>query len=122
MSLFSLSAPIQTARSAPSLHRRFLIAAGFGGALVLLLLAAGANVLLDRNISRQGDERLTQAASRALLVVSGALEDRVREAKLLAMSPEIIAAAKEGGARAQAAKVFGLWVCFHEIRRWVERS
>lgn len=106
MAFFSLSTPIE-GRAAPSLHRRFLVSAGVGGAVIVLLLAFGANALLDRNAQIRGDARVAEAASRSLLVVSSALDDRVREAKVLAMNPEVIRAAKEGGARARSLGIVG---------------
>ena len=101
MSFFSLLAPIRT-RSAPSLHHRFLVGAAVAGAVILLVLGVGANLLLHRDIDRQGDVRIADAAQRALIVVNSALADRTRQAKVLAMSPGVVAAAREGGARAQA--------------------
>ena len=92
MSFFSLS-PIR-ARQARSLHRRFINAAGLGGALAVLLLAAGANALIGRDVAQQGDIRVADAASRGLIVVAQALDDRTRQAKVLAMTPELVAAAR----------------------------
>ena len=106
MAFLSFSAPIQ-GRSAPSLHHRFLVSAGIGGAIIVLLLAGGAELLLDRNAQVRGDARVSEAASRSLLVVDGALDDRIREAKALAMGLEIVAAAKEGGARSRSLGLVG---------------
>jgi methyl-accepting chemotaxis protein len=106
MGFFSLSAPIQ-GRAAPSLHKRFLVSAGVGGGIMILLLAVGANTLLNRNAQVRGDARVSEAAARGLLVVTSSLEDRVREAKVLAMSPEVIGAAREGGAKARAFGITG---------------
>lgn len=106
MSIFSLSSPIR-GRQAPSLHRRFIIGAGFGAALAVLLLAAGANMLLGRDAEQQGDTRVADAASRALIVVTEALDDRTRQAKVLALSPEVVSAAREGGTRARTLGIVG---------------
>ncbi|MEO7455551.1 MAG: hypothetical protein ABIY52_04770, partial [Gemmatimonadaceae bacterium] len=73
MSLFS--SPIQQ-RSAPSLHHRFLVAAGVSGALAIIVLAVVANWLLNDTIARQGDARVADAAGRALIVVNAGLGDR----------------------------------------------
>ncbi|MEO8336511.1 MAG: methyl-accepting chemotaxis protein [bacterium] len=115
MAFFSLSAPIQ-GRSAPSLHQRFLVISGVVGAVIVVLLASGANALLSRITETRGDARVAEAASRALLVVTSALEDRVREARVLAMSPEIVSAAKEGGARARALGIVGTSIAELEKR------
>lgn len=121
MSIFSLSSPIR-GRQAPSLHRRFIIGAGFGAALAVLLLAAGANMLLGRDAEQQGDTRVADAASRALIVVTEALDDRTRQAKVLALTPEIVGAAREGGARARALGIVGADVAELEKRFDRERS
>ena len=121
MSIFSLSSPIR-GRQAPSLHRRFIIGAGFGAALAVLLLAAGANMLLGRDAEQQGDTRVADAASRARIVVTQALDDRTRQAKVLALTPEIVGAAREGGARARALGIVGADVAELEKRFDRERS
>jgi methyl-accepting chemotaxis protein len=115
MAFFSISAPIE-GRAAPSLHQRFLVSSGVAGAVIVLLLAFGANALVNRTAQTRGDARISEAGARALLVVSSALEDRVREARVLAMGPEIIAAAKEGGARAQALGITGATIADLEKR------
>ena len=120
MSFFSLS-PIR-ARQARSLHRRFINAAGLGGALAVLLLAAGANALIGRDVAQQGDIRVADAASRGLIVVAQALDDRTRQAKVLAMTPELVAAAREGGARARALGIVGGDIAALERRFAQERS
>lgn len=87
---------------AASLHHRFLLAVGLGGALAIALLAWGAVMALDSIVARQGDARVAEAARRGVLVVDAALAERVRESAALAASPEVIAAARAGAARAQA--------------------
>jgi methyl-accepting chemotaxis protein len=90
-----------TARVA-SLHHRFLLAVGVGGAVAIALLAWGADAALDGVVARQGDARVADAARRGVLVVDAALAERVRQAEFLAASPEVIGAARAGAARAQA--------------------
>ena len=121
MSFFSLSTPIR-ARQASSLHRRFIIGAASGGALAVLLLAAGAHLLLGRVVEQQGDTRVADAASRALIVVTQALDDRTRQAKMLAMTPDVVAAAREGGARARTLGIVGADIAGLEKRFDAERS
>ncbi|NUO93244.1 MAG: methyl-accepting chemotaxis protein [Gemmatimonadaceae bacterium] len=87
---------------AASLHHRFLLAVGVGGALAIALLAWGASVALDGVVARQGDARVADAARRGVLVVDAALAERVRESEAIAASPEVIGAARAGAARAQA--------------------
>jgi methyl-accepting chemotaxis protein len=89
-------------RPGASLHRRFLVAVGLGGTIAILLLGWGADSAMDGVVARQGDVRVADAARRGLLVVDAALEERVRQAEFLAASPEVIAAARAGGANARA--------------------
>ena len=101
----SSSSPLTRARTgarAASLHHRFLLAVGLGGAVAIALLAWGADTALDGVIARQGDARVADAARRGVLVVDAALAERVRQAEFLAASPEVIGAARAGAARAQA--------------------
>ena len=109
-------------RPAASLHRRFLLAVGLGGALAIMLLAWGADSALDGVIARQGDVRVSDAARRGLLVVDAALAERVRQAEFLAATPEVIAAARAGGARAQALQLLGAPAAELERRFDADRS
>ena len=106
MSFFSLAAPIR-ARSVPSLHHRFLISAGIGGAILIMLLALAANVILEGNVQKQGNQRVAEAAGRAALVIATALDERTREAKVVAMAPAVVSGAREGGVRARALGIVG---------------
>ena len=121
MSFFSFSAPIR-GRQAPSLHRRFIIGAALGGAVAIMLLAAGSHVLLGRLADRQGDARVSDAAARALIVIDQALDDRTREAKVLTITPEVIAAAREGTARSRSLGLVGVDIAQLEKRFIQERS
>lgn len=87
-----------------------------------MLLAGGGNMLLNRNVELRGDVRVTEAANRSLLVIANALDDRVREAKVLAMSPEVIAAAREGGAKARSLNIVSTPIAELEKRFVVERT
>lgn len=101
------SNPIPGASTRTSLHRRFLVAVGLGGLGAIGLLAWGADFALTRVIARQGDARVADAARRGVLVVNQALQERVRQAEMLAASPEVIAAAIEGGVRARKLGIVG---------------
>ena len=116
-----LSSPIQ-ARHASSLHRRFLLTAGVGGAILIMLSVAGVNFLLGRSVQTQGDARLTEAAARGVIVLTESMEDRTRQARVLAMTPEIIAAAQLGGARSKSLGIVGADVASLEKRFNQERS
>jgi methyl-accepting chemotaxis protein len=109
-------------RSTASLHHRFLLAVGLGGAAAIALLAWGANAALDGVVARQGDIRVADAARRGVLVVDAALAERVRQAEFLAASPEVVAAARAGAARAQALGIVNLPMAQLETRFNVERS
>lgn len=88
----------------------------------MLLLAAGAHLLLGRVVEQQGDTRVADAASRALIVVTQALDDRTRQAKMLAMTPDVVAAARAGGARARTLGIVGAEIAALEKRFDTERS
>ena len=121
MSLFSLTTPIRT-RSAAALHHRFLIGAGVAGALAVVALAIAASTLLDRDVRQQGDIRVSEAARRAEIEVNDAIQNRTRDARVLSASPEVIAAAKEGGARARSLGIVGADIAVLEKRFDVDRS
>jgi methyl-accepting chemotaxis protein len=85
-----------------SLHRRFLVGTSLVGVLAILLLGGAAYALLGRNSLQRGDETLREVAHRSALVLGDALQERIRETAVMAMSPEVIAAAREGNTRALA--------------------
>jgi hypothetical protein len=95
------SPPQASIRGTASLHRRFLVTVGLGGAIAILVLGWGANIALNGVIARQGDVRVADAARRGLLVVDGALAERIRQAEFVVASPEVISAARAGAARAR---------------------
>jgi len=121
-STFRSPRPQPSLRGVASLHRRFLLAVGLGGAVAILLLALGAHYALDDVIARQGDVRVADAARRGLLVVDGALAERVRQAEFIAASPEVIRAARAGAARAQALGIVDAPMAELEKRFATERS
>jgi methyl-accepting chemotaxis protein len=87
-------------RSASSLQRRFLLGAGLGGTGLILVLAWGADLALDRFMRRETEARLGGAAQRAQLLVDQSITDRERQVEVLALNPAVVDAAREGGARA----------------------
>ncbi|MBW8769537.1 MAG: methyl-accepting chemotaxis protein [Gemmatimonadetes bacterium] len=89
-------------RSASSLQRRFLLGAGLGGTALILVLAWGADLALDRFMRREAEARLDGAAQRAQILIDQSLADRERQVEVLALAPAVVAAAQEGGARAAA--------------------
>ncbi|HKH92412.1 MAG TPA: methyl-accepting chemotaxis protein [Gemmatimonadaceae bacterium] len=86
-------------RNSSSLQRRFLLGAGLGGVGLILMLAWGADVALGRLARRETEARLAEAAQRAQLLVDQALSDRERQVEVLALTPAIVEAAREGGTR-----------------------
>ena len=106
MTRFSLFSPIEV-RTAPSLHRRFIVGAGVGGTIAVLLLGAAAQRLLHLQITNESDTHIADAAQRALVAVSQEIDGRTRLARLVALAPEVISAARLGGARAQALGIVG---------------
>jgi Methyl-accepting chemotaxis protein len=118
---FSLFAPIE-ARKAPSLHRRFIVGAGVGGTLGILLLGLAANRLLRRQIAEEGDTHIADAAQRALVTVAEEVDGRTRLAKVVALSPEVVDAARLTGARAKALGIVGADIASLEKRFDAQRS
>ncbi|MFL5605903.1 MAG: methyl-accepting chemotaxis protein [Gemmatimonadaceae bacterium] len=95
---------------------------GVGGTVGILLLAFGARFALDGVAARQGDVRVADAARRGLLAVDAALAERVRQAQFIAASPEVIAAARAGGARALELGIVNAPIPALERRFNAERS
>src|SRR4051794_19635048 len=98
MASFS-SADSSVVRSASSLQRRFLLGAGMGGTALILVLAWGADLAVDRFALRQTESRLVSAAQRSQLLMDQALRDRERQVEVLALAPAIVEAARAGGAQ-----------------------
>ena len=109
-------------RTASSLQRRFLLGAGLGGAGLILALAWGSDLALDRFARREMEARLAGAAQRAQLLVDQALADRERQAEVLALTPAVIEAAREGGARAASLNIAAAGAPELEQRFSLERS
>jgi methyl-accepting chemotaxis protein len=95
----SINAHNSVVRSASSLQRRFLLGAGLGGTAVILVLAWGADLALDRFMRRETEVRLGGAVQRAQLLVDQSLADRERQVEVLALNPAVVEAAREGAAR-----------------------
>jgi methyl-accepting chemotaxis protein len=109
-------------RAASSLQRRFLIGAGLGGAGLILLLAWGSDLALGRFAQREIDTRLAGSAQRAQLLVDQLLADRERQAEVLALSPAVVEAAREGIARAASLNITAASAPNLEQRFDLERS
>jgi methyl-accepting chemotaxis protein len=109
-------------RSASSLQRRFLIGAGLGGTGLILALAWGADMALDRFMRRETETRLGGAAQRAQLLVDQSLADRERQVEVLALNPAVVDAAREGGARAASLGIVGAAAPDLERRFSADRS
>jgi methyl-accepting chemotaxis protein len=109
-------------RSASTLQHRILLGAGVGGAALVLALAWGADVAIGRLARRDAESRLVGAARRAQVVVDQALDDRKRQAEVLALSPIVVAAAREGADRATALHLDAVAPAELEQRYAAERS
>jgi len=111
-------------KSGPSstLQRRFLLAAGLGGAGLILALAWGSGLALDRFARRESEAHLADAAQRSQLLVDQLLADRERQAQVLALTPAVIEAAREGGARAASLNIAATSALDLEARFDLERS
>ena len=115
MTRFSLFAPTEV-RTAPSLHRRFIVGAGVGGTIAVVLLGIAVQRLLHRQITNESDTHITEAAQRALVTVSEEVDGRSRLVRLAALTPEVISAARLGGERAQALGIVGADIAALEKR------
>ncbi|HTK48480.1 MAG TPA: methyl-accepting chemotaxis protein [Gemmatimonadaceae bacterium] len=89
-------------RSASSLQHRLLLAAGLGGAALILALAWGADTALGRFMRGDTESHLVGAAERAQLLVDQAVADRQRQAEVLALSPMVVDAARLGAGQVGA--------------------
>ena len=121
MMRFSIFSPIE-ARKAPSLHRRFIVGAGVGGTLAVLLLGAAATRLLHNQVVEQSDTHIADAAQRALATVAQEIDGRTRLTKVLALSPEVVSAARLGAVRAAALHIVGGDIAALEKRFDAQRS
>ncbi|MEO8563925.1 MAG: methyl-accepting chemotaxis protein [bacterium] len=95
MSSFSTS-DSSVVRSASSLQRRFLLGAGMGGTALILLMAWGVDLALERFARRETDARLVGAVQRAQSLVTQSLADRERQVEVLAFAPAVVEAARQG--------------------------
>ena len=105
-----------------SLHRRFLIGAAAGGLLAIAAMAGGAWSVLQRTIAERGDTTLREAAHRSALVLGSALDERRRETAVLARMPDVVEAARRGGANAAALGLAKLPISALEQRFATEHS
>jgi hypothetical protein len=109
-------------RATSSLQRRVLLGAGLGGAALILALAWAGDVALDRFARRESDTTLSDAAQRGQLLVDQLLADRERQAGVLALTPAVVEAAREGGARAAGLNIAATPAADLEQRFSLERS
>ena len=96
----------------------------FGGLTfaVLLFIVTTANTAVSNFIGTQADARLIDASRRSALLVERALVERERETLLLASSPVIIDAAREGARQAAGLRLDTLAVQSLERRFAARRS
>ncbi|CAN5216461.1 hypothetical protein BH09GEM1_BH09GEM1_14580 [soil metagenome] len=121
MTRFSPFSPIE-ARKAPSLHRRFIVGAGIGGTIAVLLLGVTADRLLRHQIENESDIHIADAAQRALVNVAEEVDGRARLARLVTLGPEVVNATRLGAARAQALGIVGADIASLEQRFDASRS
>ena len=95
------------AEAAASLRRRLVIAVGAGIFLLLAALVALGADRIRHFMGGQADGRLTDDAHRTALLVERLLADRQREARMIAASPRVVDAAREGTRRARALSIVG---------------
>ena len=85
---------------ASTFRGRLVLGVGLGALLLLLSLVLLATQSLSRFVNAQADVRLMDAGRRSALLLDKVLADRQRQVTALARDPAIIAAVKEGSARA----------------------
>ena len=105
-----------------SIKRRVVLLFGGLTFAVLLLLVTTANTAVTNFVGTQADARLMDASRRSALLIERALQERERETLVLASSPVIIEAAREGGRRAAALRLDTLAIDALERRYAVRRS
>ena len=101
----SSSAVHRIDETSSSIKRRVLFLFGGLTFAVLLLIVTTANTAVTNFIGTQADARLIDASRRSALLVERALVERERETLLLASSPVIIDAAREGTRRSAALRL-----------------
>ena len=121
-----------TPESSPAVHRiestsssiKRRVVLLFGGLTfaVLLFIVTTANTAVTNFVGNQADARLIDASRRSALLVERTLVERERETMLLASSPVVIDAAREGTRRAAALGLDGLPVGALEKRFAARRS
>lgn len=121
-----------TPESSPAVHRidstsssiKRRVVLLFGGLTfaVLLFIVTTANTAVTNFVGTQADARLIDASRRSALLVERALTERERETMLLASSPVIIDAAREGTRRAAALGLEDLPIDALERRFATQRS
>lgn len=109
-------------RGQGSLHHRFLITVALGGVVAILLFAWGGRIALDRVVTVQGDARVADAARRGVLIVDASLAERVRQVEFIAATPQVVAAARAGAARARELGITTARIADLEDRFRAERS
>jgi methyl-accepting chemotaxis protein len=95
-------------RSSASIRTRLVLVVGAAAFVVLGALAWMGATAVSRFVTAKADARLTDAARRSVLLVERLVEERRREATLLATSPLLVDAARAGSARARALGIVGL--------------
>ncbi len=106
-----MTAPVSSRRTAALVNSRFregastfrgrlVFGVGAGALLLLLSLVWLATQSLSRFVNSQADARLLDAGRRSVVLIDRLLVERQRQVTMLAGDPAIVAAAKDGSARA----------------------
>ena len=95
-SILSITQAFPIQRSARSLRRHFVIAAGAGALLLFVAIGYAGLYVLHKSMAGDSDARIVNAASLSKQLVDRVLAERIRQVELIASSPSTIAAAKKG--------------------------
>lgn len=107
-----MSAPVSSRRTrslaesrfgvnANTLRGRLVLGVGTGAFVLLAALVLLATKSLTRFVTEQADIRLLDAGRRSAVLIDRLLAERSRQVTLLGMDPALVAAVKEGSARAR---------------------
>lgn len=101
-------------------HRRILLMGAVGGIAVTLALLWAGNVVLSGRAREEADSRLSDVAERTALVLDEMMRERERQMLLLAISPDVVDAARAGAVRATAEGLVGRPIAENE-RAYADR-
>src|SRR5579885_1156861 len=95
-SILSITGMFPVERSARSLRRRLVVAAGIIALAVFGAVGYSGLYVLHQSMAGDSDARIANAASLSKQLVDRVLAERIRQVDLIASAPSTIVAAKKG--------------------------